>query len=53
LFISHDLAVVQQMSDRVLVLQYGRAVEWQTSEELFRNPQHDYTRMLIEACPKW
>ncbi len=53
LFISHDLAVVQQISDRVLVLQNGQAVEWQTSEELFRNPQHDYTRMLIEACPKW
>lgn len=53
LFISHDLAVVQQMSDRVLVLQNGRAVEWRTSKELFQNPQHEYTRMLIEACPKW
>ncbi|MEX0332090.1 MAG: ABC transporter ATP-binding protein [Puniceicoccaceae bacterium] len=53
LFISHDLAVVQQVADRVMVLQEGRSVEWESVEELFANPTHPYTRMLIEACPKW
>ena len=53
LFISHDLAVVQEVADRVLVLQKGRAVEWQATGELFRNPRHPYTRMLIDACPTW
>ena len=53
LFISHDLAVVQQMANRVLVLREGHGVEWQHADELFRNPQHPYTRMLIEACPAW
>jgi ABC-type oligopeptide transport system ATPase subunit len=53
LFISHDLAVVQQMADGVMVLQKGRAVEWQATDDLFRDPQHPYTRMLIDACPKW
>jgi peptide/nickel transport system ATP-binding protein len=53
LFISHDLAVVQQMADHVLVMQNGTAVESQTCQDLFRNPLHDYTRMLLDACPKW
>lgn len=53
LFISHDLAVVQQVADKVLVLQKGEAVEWQETGELFRNPGHPYTQSLIEACPKW
>jgi ABC-type oligopeptide transport system ATPase subunit len=53
LFISHDLAVVQQVANKVLVLQKGEAVEWQETEELFRNPGHPYTQSLIEACPKW
>jgi ABC-type glutathione transport system ATPase component len=53
LFISHDLAVVQQVAEQVMVLQKGRAVEWQATAELFKTPQHDYTRMLIDACPKW
>ena len=53
LFISHDLAVVQQIADRVLVLQKGEAVEYESADELFRNPKHPYTQSLIEACPKW
>lgn len=53
LFISHDLAVVQQIADRILVLQEGRGVEWQRAETLFKNPSHPYTRLLLEACPTW
>jgi ABC-type glutathione transport system ATPase component len=53
LFISHDLAVVQQIADRILVLQKGRGVEYQAAADLFKNPRHDYTKLLIEACPKW
>ncbi|MGA1204453.1 MAG: ATP-binding cassette domain-containing protein [Opitutales bacterium] len=53
LFISHDLAVVQQMADQVVVMKEGQAVESQPAEDLFRNPQHAYTRMLLEASPKW
>jgi len=53
LFISHDLAVVQKVADRVLVLRNGHGVEWKSSRDLFRNPEHPYTRTLLEACPAW
>lgn len=53
LFISHDLAVVQQIADHVVVLQKGRIAESQSVESLFQDPRHSYTRLLIEACPKW
>lgn len=53
IFISHDLAVVQQMADHVIVMQNGKAVESRTCQQLFRDPQHEYTRMLLDACPKW
>lgn len=52
-FISHDLAVVQQIADQVVVLQEGRVVESAASAELFRQPRHPYTRTLLEACPQW
>ncbi len=52
LFISHDLSVVRAITDRVLVMQAGRIVERGATEEVFANPQHDYTRTLIEAAPK-
>lgn len=48
-FISHDLAVVRQMAERVAVLYLGRVVELAPREELFRRPQHPYTVSLLEA----
>jgi peptide/nickel transport system ATP-binding protein len=52
LFISHDLSVVRAITDRVLVMQAGRIVEEGPTEEVFANPQHDYTKTLIAAAPK-
>ncbi|WP_063344709.1 ABC transporter ATP-binding protein [Vibrio jasicida] len=49
LFISHDLSVVKALSDRVLVMQKGEVMEQGTAEEIFHNPQSDYTRKLIDA----
>ncbi len=50
LFISHDLAVVQYVSDRVAVMQAGRIVEQGAADQLWRNPGHPQTRRLIEAA---
>ena len=52
LFISHDLTVVQHISDRVGVLYLGRLVEEAAPDELFDDPKHPYTQMLLEAAPK-
>lgn len=51
LFVSHDLAVVSSIADRVLVMNAGRVVESGTTTEVLDNPQHEYTRMLIRAMP--
>jgi len=51
LFISHDLAVVRHMAKRIGVMYLGRLVEVADGKELFRNPRHPYTRMLLEAVP--
>ncbi len=52
LLISHDLTVVRHMSDRIGVLYLGQLVEEAASEELFQNPKHPYTQMLLEAAPR-
>jgi peptide/nickel transport system ATP-binding protein len=52
LLISHDLTVVRHMSDRIGVLYLGQLVEEAESEELFKNPRHPYTQMLLEAAPR-
>ncbi len=51
LFISHDLSVVRYMSDRIGVMFSGRIVEEGTREEIFENPQHSYTRLLLASSP--
>ncbi|WP_115460831.1 ABC transporter ATP-binding protein [Winogradskyella aurantiaca] len=52
LFISHDLALVSEFADRVLVMYKGEIIESGTSLEIFTNPKHPYTRALIMARPK-
>jgi oligopeptide/dipeptide ABC transporter ATP-binding protein len=52
LFISHDLTVVRHMADRIGVLYLGRLVEEAAPDDLFQNPLHPYTRMLLDAAPK-
>jgi peptide/nickel transport system ATP-binding protein len=51
IFISHDLSVVKYMADEVMVMHQGRVVEKASSDELYRNPSHPYTRTLLSAIP--
>lgn len=52
LFITHDMAVVAQMADRVVVMYRGNLVEEGPVEQIFANPQQDYTRQLLAAVPR-
>jgi peptide/nickel transport system ATP-binding protein len=52
LFITHDLAVVRQVTDRIYVLYRGAVVEAGATEDVLSHPQHDYTRALIESVPQ-
>lgn len=52
IFISHDLSVVRYIADQVMVMHHGSVVEIGDSDELYRNPQHDYTKTLLAAIPR-
>ena len=52
LFISHDLSVVQYMSDHLAVMQGGRIVEYGRTDVVYKNPQSSYTQRLMDAIPR-
>jgi oligopeptide/dipeptide ABC transporter ATP-binding protein len=51
LFITHDMSVVKHISNKIMVMYLGKCVEMATSDELFANPQHPYTKALLSAIP--
>src|SRR3546814_3925240 len=52
LFITHDLGVVAEMADDVVVMRHGRVVERGSREQIFLSPQHPYTRELLDLVPR-
>ena len=53
LFIAHDLAVVEHVSDHVLVMYRGKIVESASAQEIYENPRHEYTKKLLATVPKF
>ena len=53
IFISHDLSVIKHISDRIMVMQKGKIVESGYPDEVYANPQQDYTKELIASIPEW
>jgi glutathione transport system ATP-binding protein len=51
MFISHDMAVIERVSHRVVVMYLGQVVEMGTRQDIFENPGHPYTRKLLSAIP--
>ncbi|MEO7754366.1 MAG: ABC transporter ATP-binding protein, partial [Terracoccus sp.] len=51
IFVSHDLSVVRHVCDRVAVMSDGLVVETGATEQIYENPQHDYTQRLLRAAP--
>ena len=51
LFITHNLSVVRHMADKIVVMYLGKVVEAGNTEDIFRNPQHPYTKALLAASP--
>jgi len=52
IFISHDLSVVKYMSDRIMVMKSGKLVEINETDQIYLNPQQDYTKKLLAAIPR-
>ena len=52
IFIAHDLSVVKYFCDSIVVMYFGKVVEKASSDELFKNPLHPYTKALLSAIPK-
>ena len=53
LFVSHDLAVIRQMCDKVIVMKDGEALEHGSNKNIFESPQHNYTQSLLDSMPKY
>ena len=51
IFVSHNLAVIRQVSDQIAVMRQGQLVEYGAADQVFGGPQHDYTKTLIAAVP--
>ncbi len=51
ILISHDLSIVRQICDRILVLYNGEIVEMGKAEDIYQNPQHEYTKNLLDSIP--
>ena len=51
IFVSHDLSIVRQICNRVAVMHHGRIMEFGNAEDVFNNPKHAYTRVLLSAIP--